>query len=52
MARPRYGERGKCDFCGASDLAVRKDFDNPLAFNGAVRPALLCEACDRQPQDR
>ena len=31
---------------------ARRDFDNPLAFGGEARPALLCEACDRQPQDR
>ena len=52
MAGRSYRERGKCDFCGESDRPVRRDFDNPLAFGGEARPALLCEACDRQPQDR
>ena len=52
MARPRYGERGKCDFCGEPDLPVRRDFENPLSFGGESRPALLCEACDRPRQDR
>ena len=51
MARPLYGERGKCDFCGESDLPVRRDYGNPLSFGGAARPALLCEACDRPQQD-
>ena len=51
MARPLYGERGKCDFCGESDRPVRRDYGNPLSFGGEARPALLCEACDR-PQDR
>ena len=50
--RPRYGERGKCDFCGDSDRPVRRDFDNPLSFGGEARSALLCEACDRPQQDR
>lgn len=52
MARPRYGERGKCDFCGETDRQVRRDFDNPLSFGGESRPAFLCEACDRPRQDR
>ena len=52
MAGPRYGERGRCDFCGEPDLPVRRDFENPLSFGGEARPAFLCEACDRPQQDR
>ena len=52
MAGPRYGERGKCDFCGEPDLPVRRDFENPLSLGGESRPAFLCEACDRPQQDR
>ena len=50
-AEAGYRIRGKCDFCGESDLPVRRDYGNPLSFGGEARPALLCEACDR-PQDR
>ena len=42
-----YDARGKCDFCGESDIQVKKDYNNPLSFNGEARPALVCEACDR-----
>ena len=52
MARPLYGERGKCDFCGEPDLPVRRDYGNPLPVGGEARPALLCEVCDRPQQDR
>ena len=42
-----YHLQGKCDFCGESDRKVKKDFHNPLSFDGESRPALICEACDR-----
>ena len=46
MGMSDYQLQGKCDFCGESDRKVKKDFDNPLSFEGEARPALVCEACD------
>ena len=42
-----YQLQDKCDFCGESDRKVKKDFHNPLTFDGESRPAFICEACDR-----
>ena len=38
-----YAERGKCDFCGESNVRVKKDFTTE--FEG--RFALVCEPCDQ-----
>jgi hypothetical protein len=42
----KYTNRGKCDFCGTSDTAVRTDFDTEIPGGGARRLALICETCD------
>jgi hypothetical protein len=42
----KYADRGKCDFCGESNLAVRTDFDTEIPEGGLRRLALVCEDCD------
>lgn len=42
-----YAERGKCDFCGAPDVSVKKDFETELDVGGGRRLALVCEPCDQ-----
>ena len=37
-------QRGKCDFCGANNVAVRRDFDTLIQH----RAALICEDCERR----
>ena len=36
---------GKCDFCGARDVAVERDLETMIPTAGLSRPALLCGAC-------
>ena len=44
---PRYGQRGRCDFCGAVNVAVRRDFETELATVGQQnRHAYTCANCD------
>lgn len=44
---PRYGLRGRCDFCGTEAVAVRRDFETELQTVGqAQRHAFVCAACD------
>ena len=40
-----YTEVGKCDFCGGSNLKVKKDMETLIPVNGEQRLALICEAC-------
>lgn len=42
-----YPERGKCDFCAKTNVAVKKDFATELAGGEERRFALVCESCDR-----
>ncbi len=42
----RYADRGKCDFCGETDVSVRADYDTEIPGEGSTRSALVCEACD------
>ena len=37
-------QRGKCDFCGANNVAVRRDFDTLIQH----RAALICADCERR----
>lgn len=46
-AMPEYAERGKCDFCGARQVPVKRDFATELNVGGARRFALVCAPCDR-----
>ncbi len=44
---PRYGTRSRCDFCGANDVLVRRDFETELAAVGQQqRHAHVCADCD------
>lgn len=43
-----YAERGKCDFCGKANTAVKKDFETELGSGGGRRFALVCADCDGQ----
>ncbi len=44
---PRYGKRGRCDFCGTDNVAVRRDFETELAAIGQQeRHAYVCANCD------
>jgi hypothetical protein len=44
-AQTNYPERGKCDFCGIPDIALRKDFETEIPDGGMNRFALVCDAC-------
>ena len=46
-AIPEYAERGKCDFCAAANVQVKKDFATELETSGQRRFAMVCEPCDR-----
>lgn len=37
--------RGKCDFCGESDVLVVQDLNTTLTSNGSLRAALICTHC-------
>ena len=38
-------ERGKCDFCAAMNVAVRRDLDTMIPDGDCLRPALICVQC-------
>lgn len=42
----KYADRGKCDFCGVTDVAVRTDYDTEISDGGSGRLALVCASCD------
>jgi hypothetical protein len=46
MRRPLPSARGKCDFCGERDVAVRTDLETRIPTGGLSRPALICRRCD------
>lgn len=41
-------ERGKCDFCGESNVFVERDLETMIPTTGLPRPALICEHCAQQ----
>ena len=41
-----YHGRGKCDFCGCTNVKVRHDLDTEIAVKGDTRAALICASCD------
>ena len=43
---PVHTERGRCDFCGKADVAVRKDYDTEIPDGSAMRAAVICKMCD------
>ena len=44
-AYSEFSEAGKCDFCGGSNLKVKKDLETLIPVNGEQRLALICEGC-------
>ena len=44
-ARNRYPDRGKCDFCGSTQVPVKSDFDIEIPDDGRMRFGLVCEGC-------
>ncbi len=47
QAAPRFGLRGRCDFCGNTPVAVRQDFETPIEVVGQLpRHALICARCE------
>jgi hypothetical protein len=46
MRRPQPAMRGKCDFCGERDVAVRTDLETRIPTHGLPRSALICRTCD------
>ena len=46
-AHSPYQQRGKCDFCAETGLALRVDYQTELAG----RFALICRECDRLTTD-
>ncbi|MEE2754315.1 MAG: HEAT repeat domain-containing protein [Candidatus Latescibacterota bacterium] len=43
----KYVVKGKCDFCGETNVSVRTDFNTEIPDGGSRRLALLCKTCDR-----
>ncbi len=40
-----FAQRGKCDFCGKSEVAVKTDYETEIGAGSARRLALICEGC-------
>ena len=45
MRRLEFAQRGNCDFCGARDVAVRRDLETSIPTAGLSRAALVCRSC-------
>ena len=45
-AEAGYRIRGKCDFCGSTDVFVKTDIGTEIPDDGRMRFSLVCEACD------
>ena len=45
--RPERKERGKCDFCGETNVFVDLDLQTMIPTAGYPRPALICESCSQ-----
>lgn len=43
--QPDFAKRGKCDFCGESDVAVKTDYETEIGAGGNRRLALVCHQC-------
>lgn len=43
--RSEFDRRGKCDFCGESDVPVKTDFDTEIGSGGQARLGLICKEC-------
>ncbi len=44
-AEAGYRNRGKCDFCGSTDVFVRTDIETEIPDDGRMRFSLACEDC-------
>lgn len=42
---PAIQQHGKCDFCGAQNVIVERDFDTLIPTGDWPRPALICAPC-------
>ena len=42
---PASHMRGKCDFCGAREVAVEYDLETMIPTETLPRPALICRRC-------
>ena len=40
-----FKHRGKCDFCGRSDIAVADRYDIDIPDGSGTRAAKICDAC-------
>ena len=43
--RPTPKQRGKCDFCGESNVPVTRDLNTPIPTSHLPRAAWICERC-------
>jgi len=44
---PRFPQRGRCDFCGADNVPVRRDFETEIEVVGQLRRhAQICARCE------
>ena len=48
LAQKAHTFRGRCDWCGASNVPVSYDHETEFETNGTKRLALVCEACETQ----
>lgn len=46
LAQKAHTFRGRCDWCGASNVPVSYDHETEFETNGIKRFALVCEACE------
>lgn len=47
-AAPRFPMRGRCDFCGTENVAVRRDFETEIVVLGQPRRlAHICAQCEQ-----
>lgn len=44
-ARPPVRQRGKCDFCAASNVFVEYQFDTMIPTGDLPRAAMICDTC-------
>lgn len=44
--KPEKKQRGKCDFCGETDVFVKPDYDTEIPTGDSIRAALVCVKCE------
>jgi hypothetical protein len=45
VGRPQPKQRGRCDFCGESNMPVERDLETMIPTDDLPRAALVCERC-------